>query len=222
MSSLRAETPNPSPSDLPKSGLTKADLSIPPVVPGLRIGLFGGSFNPAHEGHLLVAETALRRLELDRIWWMVSPGNPLKDHRNLRPLAERLERSRDLVEDPRILVTAFEAAHQIRYSADTVRLVKRRCPGARFVWVMGADSLAGFHRWQDWRTIASAMPLAVVDRPGSTLALLSASAARTLSRFRLSEAECARLAFQAPPAWVFLHGPRSRLSSTMLRASASP
>ena len=212
MSSLRVET----------TGLAKADLTLPPVVPGLRVGLFGGSFNPAHEGHLLVAETALRRLELDRIWWMVSPGNPLKDHRNLRPLAERVEQSRELVEDPRILVTAFEAAHHIRYSADTVRLVTRRCPRARFVWVMGADSLAGFHRWQDWRAIASALPIAVVDRPGSTLALLSASAARSLSRFRTSEAECARLAFQPPPAWVFLHGPRSRLSSTMLRANASP
>ncbi|ALN71332.1 nicotinate-nucleotide adenylyltransferase [Aureimonas sp. AU20] len=201
--------------------LSSSDLAIPHVEPGLRVGLFGGSFNPAHEGHLLVAETALRRLSLDRIWWMVSPGNPLKDHRNLRPLAERLAASRALVEDPRILVTAFEAAHQIRYSADTVRLVKRRCPLARFVWVMGADSLAGFHRWQDWRAIASALPIAVVDRPGSTLALLSSSAARSLSRFRIPEAECARLAFHAPPAWVFLHGPRSRLSSTMLRASVS-
>lgn len=201
--------------------LSAADLAIPHVEPGLRIGLFGGSFNPAHEGHLLVAETALRRLSLDRIWWMVSPGNPLKDHRNLRPLAERLAASRELVEDPRIVVTAFEAAHQIRYSADTVRLVTRRRPLARFVWVMGADSLAGFHRWQDWRAIASALPIAVVDRPGSTLALLSASAARSLSRFRIPEAECARLAFHAPPAWVFLHGPRSRLSSTLLRASVS-
>lgn len=202
-------------------GLTKAELSIPPVVPGLRIGLFGGSFNPAHEGHLLVAETALRRLELDRIWWMVSPGNPLKDHRNLRPLLERIEQSRALAEDPRIVVTAFEAAHQIRYSADTVRLVTRRCTGARFVWVMGADSLAGFHRWQDWRAIASAMPVAVVDRPGSTLAPLSSRAGRALSRYRLPEGEAQRLAFKPPPAWVFLHGPRSRLSSTLLRASAS-
>ena len=202
-------------------GLTKAELSIPPVVPGLRVGLFGGSFNPAHEGHLLVAETALRRLELDRIWWMVSPGNPLKDHRNLRPLPERIEQSRALAEDPRIVVTAFEAAHQIRYSADTVRLVKRRCTGTRFVWVMGADSLAGFHRWQDWRAIAGAMPIAVVDRPGSTLAPLSSRAGRALSRYRMPEGEAQRLAFKPPPAWVFLHGPRSRLSSTLLRATAS-
>lgn len=208
---------------LPRSaaeGLAKADLALPHVEPGLRVGLFGGSFNPAHEGHLLVAETALKRLDLDRIWWMVSPGNPLKDHRNLRPLSERVARSRELAEDPRIVVTAFEAAHQIRYSADTVRLVKRRCPTARFVWVIGADSLAGFHRWQDWRGIADTMPIAVVDRPGSTLALLSAKAARTLSRYRITEAEAPRLAFRPPPAWVFLHGPRSRLSSTMLRATA--
>ncbi|WP_062206457.1 nicotinate-nucleotide adenylyltransferase [Aureimonas sp. AU12] len=197
--------------------LRPADLRLPHTERGLRIGLLGGSFNPPHEGHLLVAETALQRLRLDRVWWMVTPGNPLKDHGNLKPLNERIALSRALVKDPRILVTAFEASQHIRFTADTVSLLKRRKPDVRFVWLMGADSLAGFHRWQSWRQIARQVPLAIVDRPGSTLSLLSSPAARTLARFRIPEVDAAQLALSPPPAWVFLHGPRSPLSSTLLR-----
>ncbi|MBB3999898.1 nicotinate-nucleotide adenylyltransferase [Aureimonas pseudogalii] len=206
----------------PAPPLRPADLRLPHTERGLRIGLFGGSFNPPHEGHLLVAETALQRLRLDRVWWMVTPGNPLKDHGNLKPLAERVALSRRLVRDPRILVTALEAVHQIRYTADTVALLRRRKPDVRFVWLMGADSLAGFHRWQSWRTIARQVPLAVIDRPGATLSLLSSPAARALGRFRLAEADAPLLALSDPPAWVFLHGPRSPLSSTLLRERGTP
>lgn len=207
--------------DTPK-GPHAADLRMPPAPAGLRVGLFGGSFDPPHEGHLLVAETALRRLRLDRLWWIVSPGNPLKAGRPPASLAERLALCRALAEDRRIVVTAFEASHQIRYTADMVDLVLTHRPTARFVWVMGADNLATFHRWQSWREIAARLPLAVVDRPGATLSPLSSPAARTLAAERLPEADARLLPGLDPPAWTFLHGRRSTLSSTRLRETRRP
>jgi nicotinate-nucleotide adenylyltransferase len=203
------------------AGADPAALAIPHAERGMRIGLFGGSFNPPHAGHLLVAEIARRRLGLDRIWWLVTPGNPLKDHGHLRPLAERLQAVRALADGPRTSVTAFEAAHRIRYSADTVDLLRLRRPDVRFVWIMGADSLVTFHRWQDWRRITEALPIAVVDRPGSSLAVLSAPMARLLAPARVAERDAASLAFRDPPAWVFLHGPRSPASSTLIRTASS-
>ncbi len=193
---------------------------MPPAPAGLRVGLFGGSFDPPHEGHLLVAETALRRLRLDRLWWIVSPGNPLKAGRPPAPLGHRIELCRALAQDRRIVVTGFEASHDIRYTADMVDLVLTHRPTARFVWVMGADNLATFHRWQSWREIAARLPIAVVDRPGATLAPLSSPAARTLAAERLPEADARLLPGLDPPAWTFLHGRRSPLSSTRLRESA--
>lgn len=192
-------------------------LKMPHVEAGLRVGLFGGSFNPPHEGHRLVAEIALRRLSLDQLWWMVTPGNPLKDRRELASLAERIAMSEELTRDPRIKVTAFEVAFSIRFSAETVALVRARNPGVRFVWVMGADSLAGFHHWQEWQTIARSVPIAVIDRPGSTLSYLSAKMAKTFSHARIDEDDARALASMRPPAWTFIHGPRSSLSSTAIR-----
>ncbi|MFN3548429.1 MAG: nicotinate-nucleotide adenylyltransferase [Mesorhizobium sp.] len=190
---------------------------MPHVEKGMAVGLFGGSFNPPHAGHALVAEIALRRLRLDQLWWIVTPGNPLKSTSQLAPLARRIERSERLIHDPRVKITAFEAAHRIRYTADTLALVKRRNPGVDFVWIMGADSLASFHRWQRWREIAATFPIAVVDRPGSTLAFLSSVMAKTYDRARVDEDGAARLARMRAPAWTFVHGPRSSLSSTALR-----
>ena len=204
----------------PEWPLPARALRMPPTTAGMRIGLFGGSFNPPHRGHLLVAETALRRLGLDRLWWMVTPGNPLKDHGVLAPLGERLALSEALARDPRVDVTAFEAAAAIRFTADTVRLVAARRRDVKFVWVMGADSLATFHRWQDWQFIAAAMPIAVVDRPGSTLSLLSSPMAQRFQQWRMPERSARALPGARPPAWVFLHGPRSALSSTALRGNA--
>ena len=196
-------------------------LRMPHVEKRMQVGLFGGSFNPPHAGHALVAEIALRRLRLDQLWWIVTPGNPLKSTRELAPLAERLSLSEKITEDPRIKVTAFEAAHRVRYTADTLELVKMRNPGVDFVWVMGADSLRDFHRWQRWREIARTFPIAVIDRPGSTLAFLSSVMAKTFDHARYDEADAPRLARLRPPAWTFIHGPRSSLSSTALRAAAS-
>lgn len=196
------------------------DLRLPAHAPGLRIGLFGGSFNPAHEGHRMASLTALRRLQLDRVWWLVTPGNPLKNNSALPPLGERIDIARELADHARIHVTGAEARLRTRYTADTLRALKLRCPGVRFVWIMGSDNLAGFHRWNEWRAIARMMPIAVIDRPGTTHRAVASPAANWLARYRLSENEAAALAGSEPPAWVFLHGKRSDLSSTYLRQLA--
>jgi nicotinate-nucleotide adenylyltransferase len=185
----------------------------------MRIGLFGGSFNPVHAGHLHVMRTALARLSLDRIWMMVTPGNPLKDPGDLSSLSDRLAACRALVDDPRIDITAFEAAWQTRYSWQVVDRLTRARPGVRFVWLMGADNLAHFHRWQHWQRIAARVPIAVIDRPGATLAASSSRAAVALDRWAVTEAEARHLARMTPPAWTFLHAPRVPLSSTQLRAA---
>ncbi len=191
---------------------------LPYAEKGQRIGLLGGSFNPPHQGHLLISEIALRRLQLDQVWWIVTPGNPLKDHDSLAPLDKRVALCHQIVGDPAIKITAFEIAHPTRFTADTLTLVKQYRAGVKFVWLMGADNLAEFHRWQRWRDIAKMMPFAVIDRPGSTLASRSSMAALALARFRLDEGDAALLPTIRPPAWVFIHGPRSSLSSTRLRA----
>ncbi len=186
----------------------------------MRIGLYGGSFNPAHLGHRHVTTTALRRLGLDRVWWLVSPGNPLKRHDGLAPLAVRCVEAETIAHHPRIAVTGFEARIGARFTVQTLRYLVRRRRGVRFVWIMGADSLGSFHRWKDFLQIARLMPIAVIDRPGSTMTPLSARAAHVLARTRLPEREAATLAAHPAPAWVFLHGPRSALSSTAIRERA--
>ncbi len=194
-------------------------MSLPPLprhAPGLRIGLFGGSFNPPHDGHRLVTLTALRRLGLDRVWWIVTPGNPLKDTRGLAPQAERMAACRRLMPEPMVDITGFEARIGTRYTLDTLRYLKRRCPAVHFVWIMGADNLVQFHRWQGWREIARLMPIAVIDRPGATLKATASRAGLALSMTRLPERAAAALAV-APRRWVFVHGRRSTQSSTQLR-----
>ncbi|MCO5058800.1 MAG: nicotinate-nucleotide adenylyltransferase [Rhizobiaceae bacterium] len=190
---------------------------MPHAARGIAVGLFGGSFNPPHAGHALVAEIALRRLALQQLWWIVTPGNPLKAGRQLAPLGDRLARSEAIATDPRIKVTAFEAAHRLRYTADTLELVKVRNPGVDFVWIMGADNLRDFHRWQRWREIATTFPIAVIDRPGATLSYLSSIMAKTFDYARVDEDDAPALARKRPPAWTFIHGPRSSLSSTAIR-----
>jgi nicotinate-nucleotide adenylyltransferase len=161
-------------------------LRFPHVEKGMAVGLFGGSFNPPHAGHALVAEIAMRRLRLDQLWWMVTPGNPLKSARELAPLSRRIALSEKISTDPRIKVTAFEAAFRLRFSADTIDLVQARNPGVDFVWIMGADSLRDFHRWERWRHIARTIPIAVIDRPGATLAFLSSVMAKTFGAYQTS------------------------------------
>nr|WP_267875973.1 nicotinate-nucleotide adenylyltransferase [Microvirga alba] len=195
------------------SGLAR----LPRVAPGMRIGLYGGSFNPAHDGHRHVSLMALKRLGLDRIWWVITPGNPLKDPGELAATATRVAEAKRIASHPCIDVTTFEEAIGARYTVDTLSYLKRRYPGVRFVWIMGADNLASFHRWRGWRHIARLMPMAVIDRPGWTLKATRSRSATALASSRLNEGEARALAGLKPPAWVFLHGPRSHLSSTELR-----
>jgi nicotinate-nucleotide adenylyltransferase len=193
-------------------------LKMPHTESGMAVGLFGGSFNPPHAGHVLLAEIALRRLQLDQLWWIVTPGNPLKSLKELMPLKDRLAACEKLAEDPRIKVTAFEAAHRIRYTQDTLKLVKSRNPDVHFVWLMGADNLKNFHQWQNWQRIATTFPLAVIDRPGATLSYISSKMAKTFDYARVDEDDAPRLARMKAPAWTFIHGPRSSLSSSAIRS----
>ena len=191
---------------------------LPPFQPGMRIGLLGGSFNPPHRGHALVTRIALMRLGLDRVWWLVTPGNPLKSQADLAALQARVEAARRLVAGPRVAVTDIEAHIGARYTYDTLAWLTRRAKGVRFVWIMGADNLSQFHLWRHWRAIADVAPIVVIDRPGSTLRAMSSQAAVALAPWRVPEAGAARFADRRPPAFLFLHGPRSDLSSTVLRA----
>lgn len=198
-------------------------VRLPPASPGLRVGLFGGSFNPPHQGHLMLAQMAARRLGLDQVWWLVTPGNPLKSLSELPSQEARIQLCRALVgRDRRMVITGIEADIGTRYTEQTIRFLKARCPLVRFVWLMGADNLASFHAWKNWPNIAANVPMAIIDRPGSTLKAASSPAARALARYRIDESDAALLPRLAPPRWLFLHVKRVNLSSTALRAARRP
>ncbi|AGF74170.1 nicotinic acid mononucleotide adenylyltransferase [Bartonella australis AUST/NH1] len=191
---------------------------MPHVEKSTIVGLFGGSFNPPHEGHLLVAKSAIRRLHLDQLWWMVTPGNPLKDCTRLPFLHERMRLSIELVDHPKIRITGFEGNIGSTISAETISYILAHYSGVRFVWVMGADSLVTIHRWHQWRDIVSTLPIAIIDRPSARMSALSSPMARAYRYFRLDERESARLPFMKPPVWTYLHVPLSFQSSTKLRS----
>jgi nicotinate-nucleotide adenylyltransferase len=199
--------------------LIGAAFRLPPWMPGMRIGLLGGSFDPPHEGHRQVSLVALRTLRLDQIWWLVSPHNPLKPVAPSEQLVQRIQAAEAVARHPRIRVTGIEAALGTTYTADTLRKLLPRLAGAELVWMMGADNLAGFHRWRDWPAIAASVPIAVFNRPGSALSALAGPAASALARCRIPERAAASLAGTAPPAWVFLSKPHIPISSTELRQS---
>ncbi len=185
--------------------------------PGMRVGLFGGSFDPAHEGHLHVARTTLKRLGLDRIIWLVSPGNPLKP-RAPAGLERRMASAARLARPPKMIVSDAESRLGVRYTIDVVRALKARFPRVRFVWIMGADSLHGFHRWRGWTELMREVPVCVVTRPGSAIRSRFAPAARRFAHARLPSGRAQRLADAQAPAWTFLRAPWSFASSTELRA----
>ena len=181
-----------------------------PVAQGLRIGLLGGSFNPAHEGHLYVSEIALRRLPVDYVWWLVAPQNPLKPGSDMAPLKDRLAAARVLAgRHPRLIVTDLERTLGTRYMIDTLKALTRRFPQVRFVWLMGSDNLEQFHRWRRWVEIAALIPVAVVIRPGSVLAQLHAKAMQRFAR---------RKSLRKPPAIVPVDGRRNEASASAIRA----
>jgi nicotinate-nucleotide adenylyltransferase len=184
----------------------------------MKIGLFGGTFDPPHQAHRAASLLAVKRLGLDRVWWLVTPGNPLKDTRNLEALERRVDAVHALTRHPRIDVSAIEAQIGTRYTHDTIAYILSRCRDVHFVWIMGADNLRSFHRWQKWRAIADMIPFAVVDRLGPSLYAGASIAAQALARARIPEREACALPYRPPPAWVFLHGLKSPLSSSALRA----
>ncbi len=186
----------------------------------MKIGLFGGSYNPPHDGHRAASLLALRRLDLDRVWWLVSPGNPLKNTHRLPPLAARVEAAHALAHHPRIEVTGIEGRIGTHFTFEIIAWLRRHCPGVHFVWIMGADNLATFHQWRCWRDIAALVPIAVIDRPGWSWSAMHSPAGALLSRTRYDETDSRVFALAKPPAFIFLHGPRSALSSTALRAEA--
>ncbi len=187
----------------------------------MRVGLFGGSFNPAHDGHLHVARTALRRMRLDRVIWLVSPQNPLKSAVATASLAQRMASARALTTcNPRMIVSDAETRLGVVYTVDLLNRLRLRYPRVKFVWIMGGDNLASFHRWRGWTDIARTLPIAVVARPDALLQSRSAPAARRYARWRQPSREAAGLANAATPAWTYLRAPLNAASSTKLRAAA--
>ncbi|MCB9957986.1 MAG: nicotinate-nucleotide adenylyltransferase [Rhodospirillaceae bacterium] len=188
-------------------------------LPAPTVGLLGGSFNPAHEGHLWISRQALTRLGLHQVWWLVSPQNPLKPSAGMARQASRIAHAGRVATDPRIRVTGLEADLGTTFTADTLPALARRFPRTRFVWLMGADNLLQISHWQRWPQIFHAAVVAVFDRGSYSRQVAWATGARRFARQRLSERECHGLAQRRPPQWVLLHIPRHPASATALRAS---
>lgn len=185
---------------------------------GQVIGLLGGSFDPAHSGHVHITREALKRFGLDRVWWLVSPGNPLKS-RGPAPLADRMARARQVMQHPRVSVTDLERRLGTRYTAATIGALQRRYPGVRFVWLMGADNLAQFHHWDRWRHIMHSVPIGVVARPGDRIPARTSRAAQLFAGSRVRKKSAYGLGHMAPPAWAFVNIPMRDVSSSEIRAA---
>lgn len=188
-----------------------------------RIGLLGGSFNPAHSGHREISLAALSALRLDAIWWLVTPGNPLKeaDAYAYAPYETRLATARRVADHPRIIVSNFEDRKGLQYTVDTLEALHDLWPQINFVWLMGADSLENFHRWKDWRRIASLTPIAVFNRPGHEDAVNESLAARELALFRSPAGRADEIVGAYPPAWTYIDSTRNPTSATQIRRNAA-
>ncbi|MFX4219611.1 MAG: nicotinate-nucleotide adenylyltransferase [Thalassobaculum sp.] len=184
----------------------------------LKVGLMGGSFNPAHDGHRHVALTAMKRLGLDEVWWLVSPQNPLKPRDDMAAFSDRLASAKAVARHPRIKVKDVELHLGTHYTADTLVALRRRCPRMSFVWIIGADNLASFHRWERWSLICHTAVIAVFDRPTYSLRALASRTAKRFARARVPEKASRGLADRRPPAWVFLHTRHHAASATRIRA----
>lgn len=185
--------------------------------PGQTIGLLGGSFDPPHAGHVHITRQALRRFGLDRVWWLVSPGNPLK-RQGPAPMEKRLQACREIMRHPRVDITDIEMRLGTRVTAETLARLKRRYRGVRFVWLMGADNLAELHRWQNWRSIMESVPVGVLARPGDRISARMSPAARIYAPYRIAGLASQRLAHASAPAWCFVNVPMIDQSSTRIRA----
>ena len=191
-------------------------LRLPHTTTGQRIGLLGGSFDPPHRGHLHISKVALKRFKLDQVWWLVSPGNPLKQNAPA-PMVDRMAACRKMANHPRIKVTDFEAQVGTRYTAETLAALFEKCRGPRFVWLMGADNLAQFHRWQQWHWILENVPVGVIARPGDRTAARTSKAAKCYEGYRLRGSQSALLADAKLPAWCFINAPMMDVSSSAIR-----
>jgi nicotinate-nucleotide adenylyltransferase len=209
---------NPARPNKSKAEKSPAYLRVPLAAPGMRIGLLGGTFNPPHAAHRQISLTALKRLGLDQVWWLVTPGNPLKDVFELPGLPERVAAATAIARHPRIEATGFDGGSESRYTIDLLKKLKRRFPGVHFVWLMGADNLVNVDRWKAWPWIFGLLPIAVLDRPGFRLKGSASKAAHRFASYFVDETDAAGLALLAPPAWTVLSHPLSGLSSTALRA----
>lgn len=192
--------------------------SFPYARAGQTIGLLGGSFDPAHGGHAHITREALKRFGLDRVWWMVSPGNPLKA-RGPAPLEQRMARARDVMQHPRVRITDIERHLGTRYTAQTLQAMQGRYRGVRFVWLMGADNLAQLHHWKDWRWIMENVPVGVLARPGDRISARMSRAATLYAPYRISGRASHLLAHAQAPAWCFVNVPMVAQSSTAIRES---
>ncbi|MBB97879.1 MAG: nicotinic acid mononucleotide adenylyltransferase [Rhodobacteraceae bacterium] len=190
---------------------------FPFLRPGMTVGLLGGSFDPPHAAHVHITREALRAFGLDRAWWLVSPGNPLKA-RGPAPIEARLQACRDLMRHPRVTVTDIEGRLGTRITAETIAALQELYPGVRFVWLMGADNLAAFHKWRDWRFIMDSVPVGVLARPGDRISARMSPAARLYRRYRIAAHDSHLLAHSVPPAWCFVNVPMMDISSTEIRA----
>lgn len=213
----RTALPHPPAARVPPSPARRGSVVLAPRA-GRRIGLLGGSFNPAHAGHRHISLEALRRLRLDEIWWLVSPGNPLKSAASQAPFAKRLKQAAAAADHPRIRTLAIEQTLGTLYTVDTIRQLCRLYPRVAFAWLIGADNFASFHRWRDWRTILRLVPVAVLNRPGYSMQAIAARAGQQFRRYRVAERHAADFINRKPPAWIFLHIPLHPLSATELRA----
>ena len=198
----------------------RAKADAKPSLPRRRIGLLGGSFNPAHAGHQHISLLALRRLALDEVWWLVSPQNPLKPAQGMASLERRVASARAVADHPRIRVTDIERTLGTRYTVDTVRALQRRHPRYGFVWLIGADNLAQMPAWKSWQTLFRSVAVAIFARPSYSLRALAGQAAGRFARSRLPERMAPRLALEKPPAWVFLRIRLHAASATAIRAAA--
>lgn len=190
--------------------------ALPPARAGQVVGLLGGSFDPPHDGHVHITKAALTRFRLDRIWWMVSPGNPLKD-KGPAPLPDRMQAARAIMQHPRVTITDIEAQLGTRYTAQTLAALRKRYPAVRFVWLMGADNLAQFDQWQDWRWIMENVPIGVIARPGDRISARVSKAAQVYRHARVSGRSSHILGHLHAPAWSFVNVPMSDQSSTAIR-----
>ncbi|WP_170365289.1 nicotinate-nucleotide adenylyltransferase [Ruegeria arenilitoris] len=191
--------------------------AIPYARPGQVVGLFGGSFDPPHQGHVHVTLEAMKAFGLDRVWWLVSPGNPLKS-RGPAPIDQRVEAARSIMQHPKVEVTDIEDLTGTRATADTLAAVRRLYPQVRFVWLMGADNLAQFHKWKDWRLIMDTVPVGVVARPGDRISARMSPAARVYSKYRIDGTARHLLGRADAPAWCFVNVPMVDVSSTQIRS----